>query len=56
MHQGHCRNLPVVDEAGAPTGVLSVANIVRYLVEHVPSAVDNLPPEPGQVHGAREGA
>jgi CBS domain-containing protein len=56
MHQGHYRHLPVVDEERRPVGVLSVKNIVHYLVEHVPSAVYNLPPEPGRVHGAREGA
>jgi hypothetical protein len=56
MHQGHYRHLPVVDEAGAPTGVRPVNDIVRYLVEHLSSAAYNLPPEPGQVHGARQGA
>lgn len=56
MHEGHYRHLPVVDENGQPIGVLSVKSIVRYLVEHFPSAVYNLPPDPGTVHGAREGA
>lgn len=56
MHRGHYRHLPVVDESGQPVGVLSVKNIVHYLVEHIPSAVYNLPPEPGRVQGAREGA
>jgi hypothetical protein len=36
--------------------VLSVKRIVRYLVEHYPSAVYNLPPDPGTVPGEREGA
>lgn len=56
MHEGHYRHLPVVDSEGQPIGVLSVKHIVHYLVEHVPSAVYNLPPEPGQVGGTREGA
>jgi CBS domain-containing protein len=56
MHQGHYRHLPVVDEDGQPIGILSVKHIVHYLVEHFPSAVYNLPPEPGQVDGTREGA
>lgn len=56
MHQGHYRHLPVVDESGRPIGILSVKHIVRYLVDHFPSAVYNLPPEPGQVDGTREGA
>jgi len=56
MHRGHYRHLPVVDDSGRPIGILSVKNIVHYLVEHVPSAVYNLPPEPGRVDGTREGA
>lgn len=56
MHRGHYRHLPVIDETGQPIGILSVKHIVRYLVEHFPSAVYNLPPEPGQVNGTREGA
>lgn len=56
MHQGHYRHLPVVDESGQPIGILSVKHIVHYLVEHFPSAVYNLPPEPGRVDGTREGA
>jgi CBS domain-containing protein len=56
MDRGHYRHLPVIDEGGRPVGVLSVKNIVHYLVEHVPSAVYNLPPRPGQIQGAREGA
>lgn len=56
MHRGHYRHLPIVDDAGQPIGILSVKHIVHYLVEHFPSAVYNLPPEPGRVHEAREGA
>lgn len=56
MHKGHYRHLPVVDESGRPIGILSVKHIVHYLVEHFPSAVYNLPPEPGRVDGQREGA
>ena len=56
MHRGHYRHLPVVDDSGQPIGMLSVKSIVHYLVEHFPSAVYNLPPEPGRVHGTREGA
>jgi len=46
MEKGGYRNLPVVDEAGRPVGVLSVMRIVHYLVEHFPVAVYNLPPNP----------
>jgi CBS domain-containing protein len=56
MEEGGYRHLPVVDEAGRPVGVLSVKRIVRYLVEHFPALVYNLPPNPGAVPRKPEGA
>jgi CBS domain-containing protein len=56
MEAGGYRHLPVVNEAGRPVGVLSVKRIVHYLVEHFPSTVYNLPPDPGLVPQEREGA
>jgi CBS domain-containing protein len=56
MEEGGYRHLPVVNENGKPEGVLSVKRIVRYLVEHFPGTVYNLPPDPGMVQQEREGA
>ncbi len=56
MEEGGYRHLPVVDERGRPVGVLSVKRIVHYLVEHFPTTVYNLPPDPGIVPQEREGA
>jgi CBS domain-containing protein len=56
MTEGGYRHLPVVDEAGRPVGVLSVKRIVHYLVEHFPTTVYNLPPDPAAVPQHREGA
>lgn len=56
MEEGGYRHLPVVDETGKVTGVLSVKRIVHYLVEHFPSTVYNLPPDPDAVQKDREGA
>jgi len=56
MEEGGYRHLPVVDEGGRPLGVLSVKRIVRYLVEHFPSTVYNLPPDPDSVPHRAEGA
>ena len=56
MEEGGYRHLPVVDEAGRPVGVLSVKRIVHYLVEHFPTTVYNLPPDPAVVPQEREGA
>ncbi len=56
MNEGGYRHLPVVDGTGRPVGVLSVKRIVHYLVEHFPTTVYNLPPDPGVVPQEREGA
>jgi CBS domain-containing protein len=56
MEEGGYRHLPVIDELGRPLGVLSVKRIVRYLVEHFPSTVYNLPPDPDAVPHEPDGA
>ncbi len=56
MEEGGYRHLPVVNEADELVGVLSVRQIVHYLVEHFPTTVYNLPPNPGVVQQDREGA
>jgi CBS domain-containing protein len=56
MEEGGYRHLPVVDEAGRITGILSVKRIVHYLVEHFPGTIYNLPPDPGVIQQEREGA
>ena len=56
MHQGGFRHMPVVDASRRLTGLASIKRIVKYLVEHFPSAVFNLPPDPAQKQLAREGA
>ncbi len=56
MASGGYRRLPIVDQQGRPTGVLNVAGILRYLVEHFPKVVYTLPPQPHQSTQEREGA
>lgn len=56
MEEGGYRNLPVVDDDGRPLGVLTVKRIIHYLVEHFPTTVHNLPPDPDAVQKDREGA
>lgn len=55
MEEGGYRHLPVVDEGARPVGILSVKRIVHYLVEHFPTAVYNLPPDPRLVPDRPEG-
>jgi CBS domain-containing protein len=56
MEEGGYRHLPVVNDKGQPVGLLSVKRIVHYLVEHFPSTIYNLPPDPRVVPQEREGA
>jgi len=56
MEEGGYRHLPVVDETGRTLGVLSVKRIVHYLVEHFPSTIYNLPPDPSVFPHDAEGA
>lgn len=56
MEEGGYRHLPVIDEGGAPVGILSVKRIVHYLVEHFPGTVYNLPPDPNKFPTEPEGA
>ncbi len=56
MAQVGYRRLPIVDDRGCPTGMLTVEAIMRYLVEHFPTTIYNLPPEPHHTTQQREGA
>jgi CBS domain-containing protein len=56
MEQTGLRHLPVIDDTGRPTGVVSVKQIVHYLVQFFPGKVYNLPPTPDVAQPAREGA
>ena len=56
MYDGGFRHMPVVDDSGHLTHVVSVKRIVEYLVEHFPSTVFNLPPKPVKSLASREGA
>jgi CBS domain-containing protein len=46
MHMGGYRHVPLVDQANHPVGVISVKDIVEFIVELIPEAVLNLPPDP----------
>jgi len=46
MAVGGFRHVPIVDEHGRPVFVVSVRDVVEFLVEFFPSEVLNLPPQP----------
>ena len=54
MHIGGYRHVPLVDDAGHPTGVVSVKDIVDFIVDLVPDEVLNLPPDPRQKPGSAD--
>lgn len=56
MSAGGYRRLPVVDNDNKPIGVLNVSGILHYFVEHFPSVIYNLPPDPHHAMQEREGA
>ena len=56
MEGGGYRHLPVLMEDAQPAGVLSVKDVVHYLVGYFPANVYNLPPTPQLTQPAREGA
>lgn len=56
MSLGGFRHIPLVDEQGRPTGVVTMRNIVDYIVDLFPREVLNLPPSPHVGTRAREGA
>ncbi len=56
MVVGGFRHIPLVDEEGRPTGVVSLRNVVGYMVELFRTEVLNLPPLGEQSPRTREGA
>ncbi len=48
MSVGGFRHVPLVDADRRPVGILSMKDIVEYLVEHISSEILNIPPEPGR--------
>lgn len=56
MSRGGFRQLPMIDEQQQPVGIVNVAGVLHYLVEHFPQYVYNLPPTPHHATQRREGA
>ncbi|MEK6565644.1 MAG: CBS domain-containing protein [Bacteroidota bacterium] len=56
MHVGGYRHVPVVDEKGKPVAVISIKDIVGFLIEHFSEDILNLPPAPMRKTEQREGA
>jgi CBS domain-containing protein len=48
MSVGGFRHVPLVDAAGQPVGVVSVKDVVDYIVDFFPNDVLTVPPSPAQ--------
>ena len=55
MDLGGYRHIPLVDQEDKPVGLVSVKDIVEYLVDAIPEVVYNLPPEPNIYGNKPEG-
>ncbi len=57
MSRGRFRHLPIVDENQHPIGMVSIRDVISYLVDYFPHEVLTLPPNPiRDALKAREGA
>jgi CBS domain-containing protein len=56
MNAGHYRHVPVLDADGRSVGNLDQHAVIRFLTDHFPREVYNLPPDPERIPRTREGA
>lgn len=56
MDEKHFRNVPVINDEGQVIGNLTHYAIIKYLADHFPESVYNLPPDPDRVTHKRDGA
>jgi len=57
MHQGHYRHVTVVDSEEKPVFILSIKDIIAYMIDFFPRDILNLPPHPIRLGAKnREGA
>ena len=50
------RYMPVVNEQGFVVGTLTHYALIKYIGDHFPERIYNLPPEPGRIAQSRAGA
>jgi CBS domain-containing protein len=56
MSVGRFRHVPLVDERGAPAGMISIRDVADFIVELCPEEILNLPSEPSlAIHRRQDG-
>ena len=56
MHVGGYRHVPIVDENEKPVGMVSIKDVVSWILDHFPQEITNLTGEPFRGKASREGA
>lgn len=56
MHVGGYRHVPIVDDAQKPIGIVSIKDVVSFILDHFPSEIINLLDQPYRGKSQREGA
>ncbi|MBT3586989.1 MAG: CBS domain-containing protein [Halobacteriovoraceae bacterium] len=55
MHVGGYRHVPIVNEDGEPVAMISIKDIVSWILDHFPSEITNLTGEPYRGPVSRDG-
>lgn len=56
MHVGGYRHVPIVDEDDKPVSMVSIKDVVSWVLDHFPKEITNLTGEPYRGEKSREGA
>ncbi|MBT3984117.1 MAG: CBS domain-containing protein [Bacteriovoracaceae bacterium] len=56
MHVGGFRHIPIVNESGEPISLVSIKDIVSFVIEHFPPEIINVVSHPFRGKSIREGA
>lgn len=56
MHVGRFRHVPIVDDDGRPIGIVSIRDVVDFILDYFPEEITNITSEPFRGESTREGA
>lgn len=56
MHVGGYRHIPIVNENDEPVSMISIKDVVSWILDHFPQEITNLTGEPYRGQASREGA
>ncbi len=56
MHVGGYRHVPIINDDGRPIGIISIKDVVSFILDYFPSEISNILGEPYRGKQSREGA